>query len=113
MNAIPGYDAWRLAGPPEPPRPACDTVQDSFTVNHRDLCIEGTGNYDAETGDLVSIDYAGREIPVAILEALVGSHEVQRLCLSNERLTELCIEAAASEADARGDYLYDQRSYDD
>ena len=113
MNALPGNDAWKLAGPPEPPRPVCETVQDDFTVNHAHIFIEGRGNFDAENGDLVSVDVGGREIPASAIEAIIGSHEVQRLRLDDERLYELCAEAAQDEIDAHGDYLHDQRSYDD
>lgn len=89
--------------------PAPDTVDAPCSIDLPEGLLEAEGTYDAETGDLVSIRIAGRDVPAAAIEAFVGPVEWARIAvMDNVRLEEICAEAARDWADGYADYRYEQ-----
>jgi hypothetical protein len=110
MTHIPGYDAWVTRGPPEPPAPVVDTVEAGVTIDLPEGTLEPMGTFDADTGALISVSIAGRDVPASVIKAFVGPVEWARIeGLDDEELANLCLAAARDAADERGDWLREQR----
>jgi hypothetical protein len=115
MTALPGYDAWKLAAPDDSPRSrfAPDTVETGCSIDLSEGLIEADGTYNADTGELLSIRIAGRDVPAAAIEAFVGPVEWARIeVLDSDTLSDLCADAARDAADDYADYRYEQRRDD-
>ena len=89
MN-IPGYDAWRLAGPPEPDGPTCD-----YCGGGNEVRVVCEGFY-----------HRGKTHPAALTCAdCYESSDEDGHCFDD---LQLAAEYYQDQADARADYLHDQ-----
>lgn len=105
------YDAWRLAGPPEPRRRSAPaTVTEPLLIETRDMTLDAFGTYDAETGALISVKVNGTHKPPHEIEAFFGSALGRELAdLDQERLDEI-LEQLAEDAECdRADHINDLR----
>jgi hypothetical protein len=111
MTALPGYDAWKLAGPDDGPRSrfAPDTVETGCCIDLAEGLIEAEGTYNADTGELLSIRIAGRDVPATAIAAFVGPVEWARIeVLDSAALHDLCAEALQDAADEYADCRYER-----
>ena len=105
------YDAWRLQGPPEPRlRHTPATVTEPVLIETRDMTLDATGTYDADTGALISVEVNGTHKAPHEIEAFFGAALGRELAdLDPERLDEILEQLAEAAECDRADYLNDLR----
>ena len=110
------YDTWRTT-PPEDMHPVSryipETVTAPLTIDNNEATIDAYATYDAGTGWLISLDIGGEERSVEDVEKalqIIGcDYPRWKQALDSQTLAEKVREAAQDDAEAHGDYLYEQR----
>lgn len=120
MNALPGYDAWRLTPPDDRPcrraRFAPSDVTTPLCIEIGDVQIDAIGTYDADTCELLSVKINGSEVSVnavsTAMRLLRSDYEHWADDLDPAKRDELVSEAAqdaeAAWADSRRDFMEDR-----
>lgn len=93
-----------------------ETVESGVEIRCGDIWIDAIGTY-AQTGTLLSVEVNGKRMsPEAVTIAMLPFGECDAGWdddLDDVRLNELLDKGAADAADEYGDWLHDQRTYDD
>ena len=114
MVSIPGYDAWRLAGPPEPRH---RVVDHEFTREYGIPSLNDTPadcDFSVSDGDAVALEAAticGKRFDASTLAKWLGRADVDWLEREAQEwwLTDGWQAAETDYADGLADYLYEQR----
>jgi hypothetical protein len=110
------YDTWRTT-PPEDLRPVSrympETVTAPLDIETDDDFFGALGTYDAGTGVLVSVEIDDVDYDVDQIEMAMRifryNYPRWKQALDRQTLAEKVREAAQDDAEAHGDYLYEQR----
>ena len=109
MNLSLNYDAWRLAGPPEPDPLHPGPHASALLIEAGEIAIDAVGHYDGDGGALVSVQINGRHYkPETVADALamlgVADSGFWSGPLDDDKLIALSDEAFEAMAEARAEF---------
>lgn len=112
-NLPANYDAWRTTPPSEysaKPGYLPDTLTTPLCIEAGEITIDAMGDYDADTGELVSVQINGIDFAVHEVEAMLQKFAPRQTGhwdrdMSPDKLNDLLNEAAGDYECDRADYL--------